>query len=220
MDGYIAGIAAGLAQAVTGHPLDTIKTWSQNRSALVQPKYTFRNLWKGMQYPLVQLPIICGISFGLYENLNIIINNSVIASGVSGVIRTSVITPLEYYKIRKQQQEPVLFRQCFRNMHAVCLKEVPSASIYFPSYYYLRSQDVHVLPSGGIAGMLAWGTIYPLDTIKTRVQAGAAKTIREAFKQGGLWKGLTPCLVRAAITNSVGFYVYEQSKLFLISKNR
>ena len=26
MDGYIAGITAGLAQALTGHPLDTIKT--------------------------------------------------------------------------------------------------------------------------------------------------------------------------------------------------
>jgi hypothetical protein len=219
MDGYIAGIAAGLAQALTGHPLDTIKTWSQNRSALVQPKYTFKNLWKGVQYPLVQLPIICGVSFGLYENLNSITNNSVVASAISGGVRTSVITPLEYYKIRKQQQEPVLFRQCFRNMHAVCLKEVPSASIYFPSYYYLRKQEVPVLTSGGIAGMLAWGSIYPLDTIKTRVQSGAAKTIREAFQQRGLWVGLIPCLARAAITNSVGFYVYEQSKLFLIKKN-
>lgn len=54
MDGYIAGITAGLAQALTGHPLDTIKTWSQNRSTLVQPKHTFKNLWKGVQYPLVQ----------------------------------------------------------------------------------------------------------------------------------------------------------------------
>lgn len=73
--------------------------------------------------------------------------------------------------------------------------------------------------AGIAAGIAQALTGHPLDTIKTRVQSGAAKTIREAFQQRGLWVGLIPCLARAAITNSIGFYVYEQSKLFLIKKN-
>jgi hypothetical protein len=212
MDGYIAGIASGIAQTFVGHPLDTIKTWAQNKgNGIRQPAYTFANLWKGVQYPLIQAPIICGISFGLYENILQETNNAVVSAGTSGFLRTFAVTPLEYYKIQKQQQLVPRFRHCFRNMGAVISKEFPSACVYFPSYRFLKHHDVSVPLAGGVAGMLAWGSIYPLDTIKTRLQSGMASSIRHAWNIGGLWKGIGACLVRAFITNSVGFYVYEYS---------
>lgn len=212
MDGYIAGTASGIAQTIVGHPLDTIKTWAQNKgNGIRQPAFTFSNLWKGVQYPIIQAPIICGVSFGLYENMFQCTNNAVASAGTSGFLRSFAVAPLEYYKIQKQQQILPQFRHCFRHMNAVILKEIPSACMYFPSYQTLKQHDVPIAAAGGVAGMLAWGSIYPLDTIKTRLQSGRASSIRHAMNMGGLWNGIRPCLVRAFITNSIGFYVYESS---------
>ena len=213
MDGYIAGIASGLSQVALGHPLDTLKTWQQSSNS---PAMSVRALWRGVQYPLVQLPIICGVSFGLYDNLMSLTNNCVTASAISGLLRTPIVTPLEYYKIRAQSNAPILWRQCFRNMHVVSSREMLSATAYFSSYNTLRkTTDLPVMISGGIAGMAAWGCIYPIDTIKTRMQSGTASTIWIAWKQGGLWSGVSACLARAFVVNAVGFYTYEHTRKYM-----
>jgi len=35
---------------------------------------------------------------------------------------------------------------------------------------------------------------------------------------GKLWKGVTPCLIRSGIVNSVGFWVYEYFQKNLITE--
>ena len=64
MDGYVGGFMSGVAQTLIGHPLD-IKTWSQNTNLVNQPPRTFLNMWRGIQYPMIQLPIVCGGKFWL-----------------------------------------------------------------------------------------------------------------------------------------------------------
>lgn len=96
-----------------------------------------------------------------------------------------------------------------------------------------------VLLCGGIAGIVTWASIFPLDVIKTRVQAqvygpasstregspllggsratttkrlGAIEITREAYMEGGLkifFRGLTVCSVRAFIVNAVQWATYE-----------
>ncbi len=213
MDGYIAGIVSGLSQVALGHPLDTLKTWQQ--SANVSAIST-RALWRGVQYPLIQLPIICGVSFGLYENVYTYTNNCVTASAISGLLRTPIVTPLEYYKIRAQSNAPILWKQCFRNMHVVSSREMLSATAYFSSYSTLRkTTGLPIMVSGGIAGMAAWACIYPIDTIKTRLQSGTAANVWDAWKQRGLWGGLSACLARAFLVNALGFYAYEHTREYM-----
>lgn len=94
-------------------------------------------------------------------------------------------------------------------MSVVALKEMPSATVYYTTYHYLKEKEYPILLSGSIAGVSSWFSIYPLDTIKTRLQSGLAKSVREAIRQRNLWRGLHLCLGRAFITNGIGFYVYE-----------
>ncbi|KAL0936720.1 mitochondrial carrier protein [Colletotrichum truncatum] len=100
----------------------------------------------------------------------------------------------------------------------------------------LREEAAKVLFCGGLAGIVTWVSIFPLDVIKTRVQtqafqrspettpllatqgseaprrAGAIQVAREAYREGGMkvfFRGLTICSVRAFVVNAVQWAVYE-----------
>ncbi|KAH0845601.1 solute carrier family 25 protein [Fonsecaea pedrosoi] len=98
-----------------------------------------------------------------------------------------------------------------------------------------------VLISGGIAGVVTWVSIYPLDIIKTRLQtqaspatecqrllpgantAGAqaktsltiARDIWQISGMGGFYRGIGICSLRAFIVNAVQWYAYERIMIFL-----
>lgn len=81
--------------------------------------------------------------------------------------------------------------------------------------------------SGGMAGVLAWLFVYPLDVIKTHLQAqdfkrpkyaGIVDCARQLHSQHGprvFFKGLNSCLVRAFPLNGMTFAMYEVTMLLL-----
>ncbi|GAP85187.1 putative mitochondrial carrier protein [Rosellinia necatrix] len=95
-------------------------------------------------------------------------------------------------------------------------------------------ETAKVLLCGGIAGVATWASIFPLDVIKTRVQAqaypsdpaatpllasgapprrrGTVRIAREAYAEGGagvFFRGLLVCSVRAFLVNAVQWFCYE-----------
>lgn len=95
-----------------------------------------------------------------------------------------------------------------------------------------------VLLCGGLAGVVTWASIFPLDVIKTRVQTqiltdsarspllgaavvaegaerrrlGAVEVARSAYRiegPGVFFRGLTVCSIRAFIVNAAQWAVYE-----------
>ena len=72
-----------------------------------------------------------------------------------------------------------------------------------------------VLFAGGTAGMLSWLIVYPLDVIKSRLQADARfassrQVVLETYRTEGLavfMRGCSPTLLRAFPTNAATFAV-------------
>ncbi|OAA59550.1 NADPH oxidase [Niveomyces insectorum RCEF 264] len=74
---------------------------------------------------------------------------------------------------------------------------------------------------GGLAGIVTWASVFPLDVIKTRVQAQAWDApqrqstwavARQAYRTGGagvFFRGLGVCSARAFVVNAVQWAVYE-----------
>ena len=62
---------------------------------------------------------------------------------------------------------------------------------------------------GGLTGTII---SHPFDTIKTRIQSGQSISHLEAIKYGNLWAGYRYCAMRAILTNSIGWSVYEFAK--------
>merc|ERR1712232_978038 len=106
-------------------------------------------------------------------------------------------------------------------------RDMFSYGIYFVCYEFCKRKminnfkfDGNLIPfslfvSGGIAGCLAWASIYPVDVVKSRVQAdikGEYKNfwdcLLKTYKFGGiklLFKGFNPTMYRAFFLNGVTF---------------
>jgi len=112
---------------------------------------------------------------------------------------------------------------------------------------FSTKEILKVLVCGGIAGVVTWASVFPLDVVKTRVQAqvwpsgvsgsalrpllgtstvrrkGALQIAREAYIEGGtrvFFRGLMVCSLRAFVVNAVQWVVYEWTMLELGQRNR
>ena len=119
-------------------------------------------------------------------------------------------------------------------MSALIIRDAPSYALYFVSFEYIRRKlkenyiesDVLVeLLGGGIAGSLAWFSIMPIDIAKSKIQSNHSngvtnpfniiKSLNESYGLRGLFKGLTPVLIRGFLVNALTFCVWKRSLEYL-----
>jgi solute carrier family 25 thiamine pyrophosphate transporter 19 len=133
----------------------------------------------------------------------------------------------------------------FRGLSTALLQIVPNLGIFFGLYEPLRQLYADTSPlalsdwgsavSGGTAGVVAKTAVFPLDLLRKRLQVqgvtremyvhknipiyhgvlGAFRTIVAQEGVGGLFKGLTPGLVKAAPNSAITMFVYEHVMTFL-----
>ena len=95
-----------------------------------------------------------------------------------------------------------------------------------------------MLVAGGIAGVVTWVSIYPLDVVKTRLQTrgvegerqpllegrevqrrvGTMEVAREIWRESGVrgfYRGVGVCSLRAFVVNAVQWYAYERMMVWL-----
>ena len=102
---------------------------------------------------------------------------------------------------------------------------------------FVEMRAWETLVAGGIAGVVTWVSIYPLDVVKTRLQTrsveaesqvllgeqkgrrkGSSDVAKEIWRKdglGGFYRGVGICSLRAFVVNAVQWYAYEQIMAFL-----
>ncbi|KAG6665279.1 mitochondrial arginine transporter BAC2-like [Carya illinoinensis] len=124
----------------------------------------------------------------------------------------------------------------YRGLTITVLRDAPAHCLYFWTYEYMREQ-LHpgcrkscqeslqtMMVAGGLAGVASWACCYPLDVVKTRLQAqsqsslpkysGIVDCFRKSVREEGyrvLWRGLGTAVARAFIVNGAIFTAYEMS---------
>ena len=113
-------------------------------------------------------------------------------------------------------------------------EQIPGYSLYFTVYELLSryrrqyNADWAIPIIGGAAGMIMWGSYYPLDMVKSRAMAEVANAattprgiqatssipslFRQVYREAGIrgfYKGVQPAVIRAFFTHSVVFVAYE-----------
>lgn len=132
----------------------------------------------------------------------------------------------------------------YRGLTITVLRDAPSHGFYFWTYEYMR-EKFHpgcrkggqesfrtMLIAGGLAGVASWVCCYPLDVVKTRLQAqsqsspakyhGIVDCFRKSVKKEGysvLWRGLGTAVARAFVVNGAVFTAYETALRCLFNNN-
>mmetsp|Transcript_478 Transcript_478/g.1156 ORF Transcript_478/g.1156 Transcript_478/m.1156 type:complete len:294 (-) Transcript_478:619-1500(-) len=177
--------------------------------------------------------------------------NVFIAGTTGGALSTLVTTPLEMVKCNLQVDREHssaggirrVVRQSwarggvqglYRGFGITVVRDSPASGLYFVVYTETKKQAVDKLGmartpaelfAGGLAGVLCWFPVIPIDVIKTRIQTdyllppaerqnytSTMHCVRKTIAEEGvrsLYKGSGPLLVRAFPVSAVTFYVYE-----------
>ncbi|KAG5485559.1 hypothetical protein LSCM1_07648 [Leishmania martiniquensis] len=79
-----------------------------------------------------------------------------------------------------------------------------------------RTTKSRAFLAGAIASMATWALLFPLDTIKTLVQAGQSHAILATLRRPTLlYRGLAASLMKAGPVSGVAMAVYEQAWAFM-----
>ena len=123
-------------------------------------------------------------------------------------------------------------RSVYRGSAMTLARDGPGSATYFATYEYVKRKmtpkDVNgnpsgelsltaVMTAGGAAGVAMWIPVFPIDTIKSRLQSAEGRptiggTIRGLYASGGFkafFPGLGPAMARAVPANAVTFLGVE-----------
>jgi solute carrier family 25 ornithine transporter 2/15 len=113
------------------------------------------------------------------------------------------------------------------------MREMPGYFFFFLGYESSKSLLtsgkpesaglIETILSGGVGGLCLWTAIFPFDVTKSRIQVDSLKDSMSSVllkvyrKEGisGLYKGLTPTLIRTFPSTAALFVVYEYSKQYM-----
>jgi solute carrier family 25 (mitochondrial carnitine/acylcarnitine transporter), member 20/29 len=122
-------------------------------------------------------------------------------------------------------------RSVFRGSAMTLARDGPGSAAYFAAYEIIKRRltpkDENGLPgklsltavmvAGGAAGIAMWIPVFPVDTVKSRLQSDPGRptmmgVIRNIYGKGGLkafFPGLGPALARAVPANAATFLGVE-----------
>ncbi|KAI9814926.1 MAG: carnitine transporter [Phylliscum demangeonii] len=117
-------------------------------------------------------------------------------------------------------------RSVYRGSAATLARDGPGSAAYFATYEYVKrrltpartgdGQDaplnwLAVCAAGGAAGVAMWTAVFPIDTVKSRLQSADGTpsirgVVREVYARGGykaFFPGFGPAMLRAVPANAV-----------------
>ncbi|CAF9921506.1 MAG: hypothetical protein GOMPHAMPRED_002307 [Gomphillus americanus] len=126
-------------------------------------------------------------------------------------------------------------RSVYRGSAMTLARDGPGSAAYFAAYEYIKRvlspKDANgkptgelsmtaVVAGGGAAGIAMWIPVFPIDTIKSRLQSAEGRptiggTISGLYRSGGIrafFPGIGPALARAVPANAATFLGMEYAK--------
>jgi solute carrier family 25 carnitine/acylcarnitine transporter 20/29 len=123
-------------------------------------------------------------------------------------------------------------RSVFRGSAMTLARDGPGSAAYFATYEYIKKRMTPlgpdgqpakelsmtaVMTAGGAAGIAMWSFVFPVDTVKSRLQSADGRptiggTIGGLYRSGGIkafFPGFGPAIARAVPANAATFLGVE-----------
>lgn len=194
-DEFIAGALGGVAKTMLAQPLDTMKTLTQCNRPIVGPG----QLYRGVMFPLVNNTVFQAASLGIEAKLHKVVPVHAVAGALTGAICCAFSCPLDSWKVARQNGSRVMLRNAYRGLIPAIARESVASAVFFAAFGSLRRTTSNTTMSGAAAGLCATLVSLPIDTVKTRIQAGSS--FKAAFAGRHYSAGLQYVVVKALLTN-------------------
>ena len=205
----------------------------------------WRSLYRGFWPPLAGSLFFRSYVFSVYGFVYTALDNArpdshssqasiahvFVAGSVAGLARAAVESPLELLKTQQQQeqhrgQSPWRISRSVlpwvtRGYSATAARNMPMISAFFTLTEIANQCSAfmreHPFIRGSTVSVVAWAIVWPLDVVKTRIQAralgsvsaGLLRECAEVYRGGALYRGLLPGVLRAFFANGAGMFVYQ-----------
>lgn len=195
---YLAGAAAGIANTPLTSPIEQVRILLQTQRAPAAAAAAGKVRWHGPRDVVRDLLAHGGVSSGLYRGFGITLLREAQAYGVWFATYEYLIASFVAHLQTSATPGAVLTRN-----------DLPTP---------------YLLLAGALAGEALWLASYPLDVLKSRVQADSVLAAESKYKgsalraardvwatQGayGFWRGIAPTLLRAIPASSGTFAAVE-----------
>mmetsp|Transcript_44551 Transcript_44551/g.123398 ORF Transcript_44551/g.123398 Transcript_44551/m.123398 type:complete len:289 (+) Transcript_44551:87-953(+) len=207
------------------------------------------SLYRGATMPLLQLACKRPFEFAAFEWFNARYRGrpgSSFGGGcLAGVVAAVLGCPFSVVKIQMQSRGREVHANSFqavanvwrkagaiafyRGLKASVITKVPFSTLYLGMYGELRQAIPRTSWSpalaGGVASIVTWTLLQPLDTICTQIQStvlrenavartwtGQVKHVVQTRGVLGLWAGWGPVALRALPTSAVAMLAYEWAR--------
>ncbi|EGR30272.1 mitochondrial carrier protein, putative [Ichthyophthirius multifiliis] len=176
-----------------------------------------------------------------------------LCGSISGAACSPIMAPMENIRIKMQvNRNPYQYtntldcfkrtfqqygiRGIYKGFNSTLIRELPGECIYFLIYEMqmrklrqsLQQQPLLLqyspLLAGAVSGLIFWISVFPIDTLKSRIQSDDMqnplfKNFLDCFKKtvnkegfGALFKGINVCIIRSLPANGFGFLAFEETK--------
>lgn len=216
VENFIYGHIAGGTATLVSHPFFNMKNHLQN--GLVLGKEHYRNLkwlYGGMSRAIVGYGLEKMIVFGVYNSLKKHDYNSTFSGMIAGMFASVSITPAEQLTIDKQLNvRNFTLRHLYQGWVPTLFRESLGFAIHFTVYDYLtkkyneeKSRTKTALCGAG-AIIAGWGTITPIDRIKTKIQSGTFDY--KTYDYRSSFSGFRFAIMRAVPFHVTCFLIMEE----------
>lgn len=231
----IPGYFQGISRVLVSYPFDYVRLNLQvNKYKNIKSFFknnSIKNIYRGIQIPLLYVPVERSIQFSLFEKIKVKYN--IYQAGVISSFITSIFSlPLSYitnnFVLQKNNNinsfvtttlKTTSFHKFYNGLTADLIRNNIAGSTYMISYGFLRDYYGNNYLNAGAYGIvsscIAWTFSYPLETIKIEKQYTNKKfkdIIKNRVNKYGilnLWKGIGIVYLRTAPSAFIGMTVYQ-----------
>ncbi|XP_044497181.1 mitochondrial arginine transporter BAC1-like isoform X7 [Mangifera indica] len=213
---YVAGLLAGVATVITGHPFDTVKVKLQEHNTETH----------GIQY-----------KNGLHCTARTLSTDGVLYRGATPSFFGMAFESSLLFGIYSQTKQILQVTAIFRGGSTTLLREALGNAVFSSIYenvrYYMHIRlkaassdhrnliDMGIgIVSGGLGGVAFWSAVLPLVVAKTIIQTDPDKNstrnpfqiLNSIYRRAGLkgcYAGLGPTIARAFPANAAAIVTWE-----------
>lgn len=177
MHGTAQRVVSSSLATLASYPLETYKVSKVLNGTVVRG-----SVFSGVEAPLLMNSIADCVRLSVFDGLSP--KGVLLAAACAGLANALLSIPIDSYKLSRQTGR----RMTMRGWQGIMAKEILGSTVYLSSITHVQQMNPSVTETllyGGLSGVLATTSVYPLDSLRMKHQVGTG-TLQDTLRNEDL----------------------------------